>query len=151
MKLVDTIVQIMRLNKDQRYRPPWDLLQRNPSVYAYLRYYALAVGLVGFLSLLYARYYHCCFRAKSRLIAEEAEENLILNGMSTVTDGGGCGVDNGYSMWGCYLRARRATGKEHENNVVELARTVKGYRGVAAWSPSKLELGMVRENEAFLE
>jgi hypothetical protein len=134
------LVKALHLSKDQRYEPLWDVLQRHPSAWKYLVYYAISVVLLAVGSFLYARYYHCCFGAKSRL--QEEREAL--------TRRAGC------SAWCC---ARSVTGTEMRSATNTSSGTMGpqrqaagglgGYHGISIRSPGKIDLAVRHSSGAF--
>jgi hypothetical protein len=134
------LVRTLHLSKDQRYEPLWEVLQRHPAALRYLAYYAICVVLLAVVSFLYARYYHCCFRAKSRL-QEERE---------AMTRRAGC------SAWCC---ARSVTETEMRSATNTSSGTIGpprqaagglgGYHGISIRSPGKIELAVRHSRGVF--
>jgi hypothetical protein len=134
------LVKALRLSKDQRYEPLWEVLQRHPSALKYLVYYAISVVLLAVGSFLYARYYHCCFGAKSRL--QEEREAL--------TPRAGC------SAWCCARSDRDGATRSVTNTNSgtrdpqrQIARGLSGYHGISIRSPGKIELAVRHSRGVF--
>jgi hypothetical protein len=135
------LVKALRLSKDQRYKPLWEVLQRHPSALKYLVYYAISVVLLAVVSFLYARYYHCCFRAKSRLLEER----------EALTRRAGCSIR-------CCARhvsegaTRSATNTSSgtKDPQRQAAGGLGGYQGISVRSPGKIELA-VRHSRGVID
>jgi hypothetical protein len=134
------LVKALRLSKDQRFEPLWEVLQRHPGALKYLVYYAIFVVLLTVGSFLYARYYHCCFRAKSRL--QEEREAL--------TRRAGCSA-------GCCARSVTETEMRSATNTSsgtigpprQAAGGLGGYHGISIRSPGKIELAVRHSRGVF--
>jgi hypothetical protein len=69
--MLDFIIRALHLQKDQTYRP-WRDFEENPHWIFYLEVYVLTLVIASVVTLLYARYYSYCWKAKPRL--EESAE-----------------------------------------------------------------------------
>jgi hypothetical protein len=134
------LVKALQLSKDQRYEPLWEVLQRHPSALKYLVYYAISVVLLAVGSFLYARYYHCCFRAKSRLLEER--EALTRRAGSSIRC---CArhVSEGAT------RSATNTSSGTKDPQRQAAGGLDGYHGVSIKSPGKIELTVRHSRGAF--
>jgi hypothetical protein len=134
------LVKALHLSKDQRYEPLWEVLQRHPAALKHLVYYAIFVVLVTVVSLLYARYYHCCFRAKSRLLEER----------EALTRRAGCSAwCCGRSVTATEMRSTTNTSSGTMDPQLQAAGGLGGYHGISIKSPGKIELAVHHSRGAF--
>jgi hypothetical protein len=133
------LIKALRLSKDQRYEPLWEVLQRHPSALKYLVYYATFVVLLTVGSFLYARYYHCCFGAKSRL--QEEREAL--------TRRAGCSPWCSARSTETEMRSTTNTSSGTMDPQLQAAGGLGGYHGISIRSPGKIELAVRHSRGAF--